>query len=65
MKIIYDSSTREVVIRIPYEPGAGALAPLSSTGKSRLVAKTTTFTPVEGCPDPLKVSLNLIHPVKI
>lgn len=58
MKISYEKN--EVVIRIPCGEEEIKKARPSSTGKSKMIASTGGFTVVEGAPDGVKLSLNLI-----
>lgn len=60
MEIKYDTEREGVSIFIPYKKGEYQGYDLTSTGKSHLIAKTSSFVTVEGCPDDLKVGLNLI-----
>lgn len=58
MEITYENG--ELVIRIPASEEQCKTAPVSTSGKSRLVATTSGFSQVPGGPDGLKLSLNLI-----
>lgn len=60
MKISYENG--EVVIRVPCTEALIKAAPLSGTGKSRMIATTSGFAKVEGAPEGVKLSLNLIGP---
>lgn len=48
-----------IIITLPYDPTT--VYPKSATGKSKIVGTTNGFTTVEGGPDKLKVSLNVIE----
>lgn len=50
----------ELVIRIKADAKAMAAAPLSSTGKTRLLGSTGGAVPVPG--SPIKVALNVMIP---
>lgn len=60
MKITYEKN--EVVIRIPCDAETIKAAKLSGTGKSKMLASTGGFAPVDGAPAGVKLSLNLIGP---
>jgi len=60
MKIAYENG--EVVVRIPCSAEQVKAAPLSGTGKSRMIASTGGFAKVDGAPEGVKLSLNLIGP---
>jgi len=54
----------EVVIRIPAGAKEIKDASASKSGKSKMVATTNGFSQIEGAPNGMKVSLNLIVPNK-
>jgi hypothetical protein len=58
MKITYEKG--EVVVRIPCTEETVKGAPVSKTGKSRMIATTGGFSAVDGAPPGVRVSLNLI-----
>ncbi len=58
MKITYENG--EVVVRIPCDEAIAKAAPPSKSGKSRMIANTGGFVRVEGAPEGVKLSLNLI-----
>ena len=58
MKITYEDG--EVVIRISVDEVSAKAAPVSSSGKSRIIASTSGFVAVEGAPAGVKIGLNLI-----
>lgn len=51
-----------VVITIPVTDETIKAAPESKSGKSKMLASTGGFVPVEGAPAGVKLSLNLIGP---
>lgn len=54
----------KLIIEIDMSPRAVAAAPLSSTGKTRLLATTGGALPIEGCPIAnAKLALNVMIPV--
>jgi hypothetical protein len=58
MNVSYEND--EVVIRIPCSEDHVKEAPMSGTGKSRMVASTGGFAQVPGAPAGVRLSLNLI-----
>ena len=60
MKVTYEKG--EVVIRIPCTDKELAAAPLSKSGKTKMVATTSGFAAVDGAPSGVKLSLNLVGP---
>lgn len=60
MKITYENG--EVVVRMPCTEELIKAAPLSGTGKSRMIDGTGGFMKVEGAPNGVKISVNLIGP---
>jgi hypothetical protein len=58
MKITYEGD--EIVIRVPCTAEAAKAAPVSKSGKSRMIATTGGFAAVPGAPDGVKVGLNVI-----
>ncbi len=61
MEVKYENG--EVVIRIPCTEETVKNAPISKTGKSKMIASSSGFAAIEGAPAGVKVSLNLIGPV--
>lgn len=60
MKVTYENG--EIVIRIPCNAKTIKDAPASKSGKTKMLATTGGFTPVEGAPTGVKLSLNLTGP---
>ena len=58
MNVTYEAGA--VVIRIPCSPEQAKSAPVSRTGKSRMISNSGGFIAVQGAPDGVKLSLNLI-----
>lgn len=58
MKIEYENG--EVIVRIPVDEASSKLAPMSASGKSRMIASTGGFVPVQGAPAGVRLNLNLI-----
>lgn len=62
MNITYKAG--EIVITIPCTADTIKKAPQSKTGKSKMLATTSGFSVVDGAPAGVKLSLNLIGPLK-
>lgn len=60
MQITYDTATKEIVIRIPYDDSR-AYPVNPKTGKSRTVDATPGFLPLSGTA--ARVSVNVIQPL--
>lgn len=60
MKISYENG--EIVIRVPATEAACKSAPVSNSGKTRLLASTGGFVTVSGAPSGVKVGLNVTAP---
>ncbi len=59
----YDPKGKTLDIRIHLDDKAIGAAPMSSTGKSKLIANTSGFTPVM-LPDGTKLNLNVCATIK-
>ena len=59
MKIEYDAKACEVIVRIACGEAEISAAPISESGKSRMIGSTKGFVPVEGLED-VKIGVNLI-----
>lgn len=60
MDITYKND--EIIIRIPCDAAALAEAPLSNSGKTRLIASTRGFIDIPGAPNGMKLSINVSIP---
>jgi hypothetical protein len=58
MQVTYENG--HIVIRVPVTEATAKAAPISQSGKSRMIATTGGFVPVAGAPQGVKVGLNVI-----
>ena len=63
MNVSYDKAKAQIIITVPFTEAGLSTAPLSKSGKSRMIASTSGFTGVTGAPNGVKLSLNVIGPV--
>jgi len=61
VKVTYEKG--KIVIRIPVTEESAKAAPISKSGKSRMVASTGGFATVDGAPDGVRIGLNVIAKV--
>ncbi len=60
MDVKYDKKAKQIVVTIPYDEAADY--PLNEkTNKTRTVASSGGFTPVQGAPDGLKISVHVFN----
>lgn len=58
MKITYEKGVLK--IEVPYTEEIRKAAPLSNSGKTKMIAGTGGFSKVDGAPGGLKIGLNVI-----